>query len=112
MVIICPQYEDDGVTPSPLAGNALIKNLMPGRFGVIVHPSAAREAAGEVWYQTNTLDGTHFLDSFIKVGEPAYFQEYGPGGKALHLGAQTLGVRIGHIKGQPRPSHLHDPVAA
>jgi hypothetical protein len=92
MIIVCPRYEDDGVTPSPLAGNALIKNLMPGRFGVIVHPSAAREAAGEVWYQTNTLDGSHFLDSFVKVGEPAYFQEYGPGGWHVFMGMANPAV--------------------
>jgi hypothetical protein len=92
MIIVCPQYEDDGVTPSPLAGNALIKNLMPGRFGVVVHPSAAREAAGEVWYQTNTLDGTHYLDSFVKVGEPAYFQEYGPGGWHVFMGMANPAV--------------------
>jgi hypothetical protein len=92
MIIVCPQFEDDGVTPSPLAGNALIKNLMPGRFGVIVHPSAAREAAGEVWYQTNTLDGSHFLDSFVKVGEPAYFQEYGPGGWHVFMGMANPAV--------------------
>ena len=92
VIILCPQYESDGVTPSPLVGNALVKNLMPGRFGVIVHPSAAREAAGEVWYQTNTLDGTHFLDSFVKVGEPAYFQEYGPGGWHVFMGMANPAV--------------------
>jgi hypothetical protein len=92
MIIVCPQFEDDGVTPSPLAGNAVVRNLMPGRFGVIVHPSAAREAAGEVWYQTNTLDGTHFLDSFVKVGEPAYFQEYGPGGWHVFMGMANPAV--------------------
>jgi hypothetical protein len=97
MVIICPQYEADGITPSPLVGNALIKNLMPGRFGVIVHPSAAREAAGEVWYQTNTLDGTHFLDSFVKVGEPAYFQEYGPGGWHVTFGMANPAVINGRL---------------
>jgi hypothetical protein len=91
-IVVCPQYEDDGVTPSPLAGNAIVKNLMPGRFGVVVHPSAAREAAGEVWYQTNTLDGTHFLDTFVKVGEPPYFQEYGPGGWHAFIGMANPAV--------------------
>ncbi len=99
MVIICPQYEADGATPSPLVGNALIKNLMPGRFGVIVHPSAAREAGGEVWYQTNTLDGTHFLDSFVKVGEPAYFQEYGPGGWHVTMGMANPAVINARLPG-------------
>ena len=97
MVIICPAFESDGVTPSPLVGNAVIKYLMPGRFGVIVHPSAAREAAGEVWYQTNTLDGSHFLDSFVKVGEPPYFQEYGPGGWHVTMGMANPAVINGRL---------------
>src|SRR4029077_979379 len=85
-IVVCPQYEDDGVTPSPLVGQALVRNLMPGRFGVIVHPSAAREAAGEEWIKTNTLDGSHFLDSFVRSGEPAYFQEFGPGAWHVFMG--------------------------
>jgi hypothetical protein len=92
MIIVCPQFESDGITPSPLVGQAQVKNLMPGRYGVVVHPSAAREAAGEEWLQTNTLDGTHFLDSFLKVGEPAYFQEYGPGGWHVFMGMANPAV--------------------
>jgi hypothetical protein len=79
-IIVCPQYESDGVTLSPLAGQVVVKNLMQGKFAVIAHPGATREANGEEWLQTNSLDGGHLLDSFIKSGEPAYFQEYGPGG--------------------------------
>ncbi len=85
-IIVCPEFESDGKTPSPLTGQAVIRNLMPGRFGVTVHPGAAREARGEEWLQTNTLDGTHFLDSFVKSGEPAYFQEFGPGGYHVFMG--------------------------
>lgn len=91
-IVVCPQYEDDGSTPSPLVGEAVVRNLMPGRFGVIVHPSAAREAAGEEWIQTNTLDGTHFLDSFVRSGEPAYFQEFGPGGWHVFMGMANPAV--------------------
>ena len=86
VIIVCPQYEADGKTPSPLVGQAVIKNLMPGRFGVFVHPSAARIAAGEEWLQTNTLDGTHLLDSFVRSGEPAYFQEFSPAGWHVFMG--------------------------
>jgi hypothetical protein len=86
VIVTCPKYESDGVTPSPLTGQAVIKNLMPGRFGIIVHPGAKREANGEEWLQTNTLDGTHFLDSFVKMAEPAYFQEFGPGGYHVFMG--------------------------
>jgi hypothetical protein len=80
VIIVCPLYESDGKTLSPLAGQVVVKNLMQGKFALIVHPGATREANGEEWLQTNSLDGGHFLDSFIKSGEPAYFQEYGPGG--------------------------------
>ena len=104
-IVVCPQYEDDGVTPSPLVGQALVRNLMPGRFGVIVHPSAAREAAGEEWIQTNTLDGSHFLDSFVRSGEPAYFQEFGPGGWHVFMGMANPAIinarKIAFCNGPP-----------
>ena len=87
MVITCP----DGIDPTThqryaLAGQALIKNLMPGRFDVLVNPGAAREAAGEKWYQVSTLEGTHANDAFAKAGEPAYFQEFGPPGFHAFVG--------------------------
>src|SRR4029077_8769090 len=96
-IIVCPRFESDGTTLSPLTGQAVIKNLMPGRFGIIVHPGAAREARGEEWLQTNTLDGTHFLDSFVKSGEPAYFQEYGPGGFHVFMGMANPAIINGRL---------------
>jgi Bacterial Ig domain len=85
-ILVCPHFESDGQTISPLEGQVVVRNLMPGRFGIIIHPGAAREAAGEEWYQTNTLDGTHYQDSFVRAGEPAYFQEFGPGGYHVFFG--------------------------
>ena len=43
-------------------------------------------ARGEEWLQTNTLDGQKAHDSFIKVGGPAYFQEFGPAGFHVVIG--------------------------
>jgi hypothetical protein len=86
MIPTCPNYESDGKTVSPLAGQALIANLMPGRYGIIATPAADRIARGEQWLQTNTLDGQKAHDSFIKVGEPAYFQEFGPAGFHVSIG--------------------------
>ncbi len=80
MIITCPKYESDGKTLSPLAGQAVIANMMPGRYGVQADPGADRIGRGEEWIQTNTLDGQKAHDSFIKVGGPAYFQEFGPAG--------------------------------
>jgi len=85
-IVTCPKYESDGVTLSPLAGQAVIANMMPGRYGVQADPGGDRIARGEEWLQTNTLDGQKAHDSFIKVGGPAYFQEFGPAGFHVSIG--------------------------
>ena len=79
-IVTCPKYESDGKTLSPIAGQAVVANLMPGRYGVVATPAADRIARGEEWLQTNTLDGQKAHDSFLRVGEPSFFQEYGPAG--------------------------------
>lgn len=86
MIVTCPKYESDGKTLSPLAGQALVKNLYQGRYGVIANPGADRLAAGEEWLQTNTLDGQKAHDSFMRIGEPGYFQEFGPAGYHVTIG--------------------------
>jgi hypothetical protein len=86
MIVTCPKYESDGHTLSPLAGQAVIVNLMPEKFSVQAYPGADRIARGEEWLQTNTLDGQHPHDSFIRIGEPSYFQEYGPAGYHVAIG--------------------------
>jgi hypothetical protein len=85
-IVTCPTYEDDGVTQSPLAGQAVVANLMPGRYGVVATPAADRIARGEEWLQTNTLDGQKAHDSFLRVGEPSFFQEYGPASYHVTIG--------------------------
>ena len=86
MIVTCPKFESDGHTLSPLAGQATIPNLMPEKFSVQAYPGADRIARGEQWLQTNTLDGQHPHDSFIRIGEPSYFQEYGPAGYHVAIG--------------------------
>jgi Bacterial Ig domain len=86
MVVTCPKYESDGVTLSPLAGQAVIANLMPGRWGVIATPAADRISRGEEWLQTNTLDGQKAHDVFTRIGEPSYFQEFGPASFHVSIG--------------------------
>ena len=65
-IVTCPKYEADGKTLSPLAGQAVVANLMPGRYGVVATPAADRIARGEEWLQTNTLDGQKAHDSFLR----------------------------------------------
>jgi uncharacterized repeat protein (TIGR01451 family) len=86
MIVTCPKFESDGKTLSPMAGQAIIKNLYPGRYGVTALPGADRIALGEEWIQTNTLDGQKSHDSFMRVGEPGYFQEFGPAGYHVSIG--------------------------
>ncbi len=86
MIVTCPKYESDGQTLSPLAGQAVIDNLYPGLYEVVATPGADRIARGEEWLQTNTLDGTKPLEAFVRIGEPGYFQEFGPAGYHVMLG--------------------------
>ena len=86
MIPTCPHFESDGVTESPLAGQAVIANLYPGLYEVVAAPAADRIARGEEWLQTNTLDGTKSHEAFIKPNEPGYFQEFGPGGFHVVIG--------------------------
>jgi len=86
MIPTCPKFESDGQTLSPLVGQAVIANLMPGRYGVVATPAADRIGRGEEWLQTNTLDGQKAHDAFIKVGGPSYFQEFGPAGFHVSIG--------------------------
>ncbi len=85
-IVTCPKYESDGVHESPLAGQAVVNNMMPGRYGIIATPGADRIGRGEEWLQTNTLDGQKAHDSFLRVGEPSFFQEYGPAGYHVTIG--------------------------
>ena len=86
MIPTCPHFESDGVTESPLAGQAVIANLYPGLYEIVAAPAADRIARGEEWLQTNTLDGTKSHEAFIKPNEPGYFQEFGPGGFHVVIG--------------------------
>jgi hypothetical protein len=85
-IVTCPKFESDGATLSPLAGQAVVANMMPGRYSVQAIPGADRIARGEEWLQTNTLDGQHPHDSFLRIGEPSYFQEFGPAGYHVSIG--------------------------
>jgi Bacterial Ig domain len=101
VVITCPNKRADG-TVSPLAGMALVKNMIPGRIDVFASPSAERVAGGEKWIQISTLEGTHANDTFSKPGEPAYWQEFGSPGFHSIVGF----VNPDHVKQQ------HDLVAS
>jgi hypothetical protein len=106
-IVTCPKYEADGVTLSPLAGQAVVANLMPGRYGVVATPAADRIARGEEWLQTNTLDGQKAHDSFLRIGEPSFFQEFGPAGYHVSIGfanPKIINSRLAGICGGTDPN--------
>ncbi|MGH8264461.1 MAG: Ig-like domain-containing protein, partial [Steroidobacteraceae bacterium] len=91
MIVTCPKFEanaDGSFTDvlSPLAGHAIVANMYPGMYEAHTTPGADRIARGEEWLQTNTLDGTKEIEAFVKADEPAYFQEFGPGGFHIAVG--------------------------
>src|SRR6059058_3937394 len=98
-IVTCPKYESDLTTLSPLAGQAVVANLMPGRYGVVATPGADRIARGEEWLQTNTLDGQKAHDSFLRIGEPSFFQEFGPAGYHVAIGFANPKIINGRLAG-------------
>ena len=111
MIVTCPMYESDRTTLSPLAGQAVIANLMPGRFGVVATPGADRIARGEEWLQTNTLDGQKAHDSFVRIGEPSYFQEFGPAGYHVTIGFANPTIINNRLAGVCNGSDINLPDA-
>ncbi len=75
VILTCPDTPENQA--AEIVGQALIKNLYPGKYGVIV-----TAPVGEVanWKQTSTIEGTKVIDAWVKAGEPPFFQEFGPPG--------------------------------
>ncbi|MEW6218951.1 MAG: hypothetical protein AB1634_05365 [Thermodesulfobacteriota bacterium] len=66
----------------PNAGGVLVvKNLAPGKYGIVVSPPA-----GQGWIQTSTIEGTPVIDAWVKANEPSFFQELGPPGHHVFVG--------------------------
>ncbi len=61
-----------GYVLTDLDGQALVKNLAPGKYGVRVIPPA-----GQDWVQTSTIEGTPGVDTWVQSGEPPYLTEWG-----------------------------------
>jgi|GEM_PF-147076 len=70
-----------------VVGEALIKNLAPGKYGVrMVPPPASEFAPAMMWQQSTTIEGTPGQDVWVKAGEPRYFAEFGPAGHHAEFG--------------------------
>lgn len=54
-------------------GEATIKFIPPGKYGVRAVPTA-----GQGWIQTSTIEGTPGVDAWVKANEPNRLVEFGP----------------------------------
>jgi len=64
----------DGIILTDANGEALIKYLAPGKYGIQAVPPPAEEG----WIQTSTIEGTPTVDAWVKANEPPVFVEFGP----------------------------------
>ncbi|PKN13259.1 MAG: hypothetical protein CVU69_02870 [Deltaproteobacteria bacterium HGW-Deltaproteobacteria-4] len=77
-----------GAIRTDVNGEALIKYLMPGKYGVQVIPPLIDENGVPVnWVQTATIEGTKTIDAWVAANEPPLFIEgFGAGGKHVNFG--------------------------
>jgi hypothetical protein len=97
-----------GINTGP-DGIANIKNLAPGKYGVIVIPTD-----GQDWQQTSTIEGKKVIDAWVKANEPPYFAEFGPPGPHVFVGFvqpfNDLGPDTGpNVTGQVVNLHMSRP---
>jgi len=68
---------DADINPYNLkVGEALVKNIAPGKYGVIVIPPPLDDDGNAIeWSQTSTIEGTPTVDAWVKANEPQLFVE-------------------------------------
>jgi large repetitive protein len=83
------QEFDNGPNPYKLkVGEALVKFLNPGKYGVILTPPNIDDSGDHMsWIQTTTIEGTPTIDAWVKANEPSVFIEgFGTGFKHTVFG--------------------------
>ncbi|WP_028485946.1 Ig-like domain-containing protein [Thiomicrorhabdus chilensis] len=69
----CAPAAATGIIVTCPDGSALIKDLPPGKYGVI----AVKPSGGPDWVQTSTIEGSKVIDAWVKANEPEFFLEFG-----------------------------------
>ncbi|MCU7871859.1 MAG: hypothetical protein KZQ91_03840 [Candidatus Thiodiazotropha sp. (ex Lucinoma borealis)] len=65
-------------------GFLTVKNIAPGKYGVIIIPPTPSADPG--WVQTSTIEGTKVIDAWVKANEPPLFVEFGLPGPHAFIG--------------------------
>lgn len=75
----------NGIIKTDAFGTALIENIHPGKYGVVVTPPTP--AGGGQYIQTSTIEGTRVVDAWVKADEPPVFVEgFGTGFNHVFVG--------------------------
>jgi len=103
-----------GIITTDQSGEALVKYLPPGKYGIVLVPPA-----GEGWIQTTTIEGTPTIDAWVKANEPPVFVEFGPAAYHVFMGfvrefdvlaeLQQPGEPTGTISGRVVYNHFSRP---
>jgi len=116
----------DGTIPfDPVTGVALIKNLLPGKYGIQIVPPAQGSVETDAkgtrtvhWIQTSTIEGTKIIDAWVKANNPPFFVEFGPPGPHVSIGfaeqqlddIASLGTPVSsQITGRITNNHMNRP---
>lgn len=85
-------------------GSLTIKNLAPGKYGIIIVPPNAIESppgsgifVSDSWVQTSTIEGTILIDAWVKANEPPFFAEFGPAGPHTSFGFVPAGPNSPYV---------------
>ncbi len=77
----------DGTIQTDANGIALIKNLVPAKYGIqAVPPTVDANGNPTNWSQTTTIEGKKIIDAWVKANEPPFFAEFGPPGPHVFIG--------------------------
>ena len=113
LIVSCPDTPENRA--AGIVGEILIKNLFPGKYGVITAPPLSQAAN---WVQTSTIEGTKVIDAWVKAGEPPFFQEFGPAGWHVFVGFVNPGALVnanpgnlptGTVSGRVTNMHMSRP---
>jgi hypothetical protein len=103
----------DGTLHPDQTGNLVVKNLAPGKYGIIVNPPIANPP----WQQVTTIEGTKVIDAWVKANEPPYVAEFGIPGPHIFMGwiqpfDELSGTGAATVTGRVVDTHSDRPPAA
>ncbi len=78
----CVATRGDGTLHPDADGYLLVKNLAPGKYGIVV----TAPLAAPNWIQVSTIEGTQVIDAWVKANEPPFFVEFGLPGPHAFVG--------------------------